>query len=774
MQFFRRQNSDRNLAPDAQPVTDWQLLEQFVEQCDQDAFESLMRIHGPMVLGVCRRVTGHHHDAEEAFQAAFLVLARKAASIWPRQMLASWLYGVAFRTALKQRTATAKRRAKEKQIEMLPEPVAPEERDWQEIAPLLDRELNRLPDTYRAAVICCDLQGCTRAEAARQLGWPEGTLKVRLMRARSLLSKRLTRHGVALSAGTLAVVLSQKAASAAVPAALLSSTAQAAGAVAATSGVSSAAGAKTAALVKGVAKSLFLGKTAVATVAAGVTVAAILAVTPSKKPAAKPPVAEPPAAITITSTTGLPAVVEQALQENARQLTPISVTCVAQMSSRLPMTETFDRLKLNQFSRSEHFFAADEARIFWQGNKIYSSVKASIGAAGDKEAFHQSDILYDGDSRIALMGSSNIQPEKFRDEQRKNGVNLPPVIRDLTKEPLATVIERLSSCCGATPMTYFQAPVGLVLAVTSGSGSAGIQQQQTLNPGSAILSGLSHGWKLISVGNTELEGRPVVRIDLDGENIIRANALAFDLEAHRRSLQEQRANFEKQLPRMNAQQKEMLLRSQEQQENQGRLMEALRKLPATRRYTFYLDPQLHYAVRRLDQSYGTDTLLSRADCTQFQQIPGRELWLPKKVETQLHEYYSAPGTFFKDAFLSFTTTVSSMSGDRIPPDVFKLDYESVPGTTVRDGTVQAKSSKSGDGYVMYTVPNRHEDLADVVARAASGQNMVRFPGGPPLAASPVAERFRSGALQTIVLCNAGLLGAVVAFVALRRRKNAMG
>ena len=92
--------------------------------------------------------------------------------------------------------------------------------------------------------------------------------------------------------------------------------------------------------------------------------------------------------------------------------------------------------------------------------------------------------------------ASNIQPEKFRDEQRKNGVNLPPVIRDLTKEPLATVIERLSSCCGAAPMTYFQAPVRLVLAVTSGGGSAGIQQQQTLNPGSAILSGLSNGWKL--------------------------------------------------------------------------------------------------------------------------------------------------------------------------------------------------------------------------------------------------------------------------------------
>src|ERR1700721_2758975 len=112
MQFFRRQNPERNLAPDAPTPTDCQLLEQFIERRDQDAFESLVRIHGPMVLGVCRRVTGHHHDAEEAFQGAFLVLARKAASIWPRHMLANWLYGVAFRTAHNLRIATAKRQAK--------------------------------------------------------------------------------------------------------------------------------------------------------------------------------------------------------------------------------------------------------------------------------------------------------------------------------------------------------------------------------------------------------------------------------------------------------------------------------------------------------------------------------------------------------------------------------------------------------------------------------------------------------------------------------------
>jgi RNA polymerase sigma factor (sigma-70 family) len=763
MQLFRRQNPERNLAPDVQPLTDWQLLEQFVERRDQDAFESLVRMHGPMVLGVCRRVTGHHHDAEEAFQAAFLVLARKAASIWPRQMLASWLYGVAYRTALKLRTTTAKRRAKEKQIAMLPEPVAAEERDWQEIAPLIDRELNRLPDMYRAAVICCDVQGCSRADAARQLGWPEGTLKVRLMRARSLLAKRLTRQGVVLSAGTLAVVLSQKAASAAVSAALVSSTAKAAGALAATSGVSTSAGVKTATLVKGVVKSLYFGKVAVAAAAGGVTLAAALALTSPKKPAEPPPAA--------ATTTGLPAVVEQALQENARQLSPITVNCTAQMSSRLPATETFDRLKLNPFSRSDRFFSAIHGRILWQDNKVYSSVKAPIGSAGDKQAFSQSDILYDGASRVWLMGSSYIPSKEFLAQQNKNGANVAPVTRNLTKEPLSTVVERLSAGCVAADMAYFQPAMGLVLAPSPGSGPSGGQHQQTLSRGSAILSGLSNGWKLISVGNTQLEGRSLVRIDLEGDNPIRAGALAFNLDAHRHNLQLQRESFEKQLPRLTAQQKEMLLLQQKQQEGQILIIEAQRQLPATRRYTFYLDPQLHYAVRRMDQSYGVDILLSRSDCTQFEQIPGRDLWLPKKVESQLHEFYTLPGTFFKDSFLSFTTTVSSLSGDRISDDAFKLDYETVPGTVIRDGTIRAKSSKSGDSYVMYTVPARTEDLQQVITRASNGENMVRFAGGPPLAVEPIAERFRSGSLMTMVLCNAGLVGAFVAFVAWRRQRS---
>jgi hypothetical protein len=163
--------------------------------------------------------------------------------------------------------------------------------------------------------------------------------------------------------------------------------------------------------------------------------------------------------------------------------------------------------------------------------------------------------LYDGVSRVMLRGSYYVPSKEFLDHQKKNGAPVGPVTRNLTKEPLATAVERLSAGYVAADMGYFQPAMGLVLAPSSGGGSAGSQQDQTLSPGSAILSGLSNGWKLISVGNTPLEGRSLVRIDLEGENLIRASALAYDLDAQRRTLQMQRESLDKQSSRMNAPQK---------------------------------------------------------------------------------------------------------------------------------------------------------------------------------------------------------------------------
>lgn len=253
-------------------LTDGQLLECFVNRRDEAAVAALVRRHGAMVWGVCRRVLHNHHDAEDAFQATFLVLVRKATSILPREMVGNWLYGVAYQTARKARATKAKRQAREKHVKGMPEPEASVEANlWPELEPLLDQELSRLPEKYRAAIVLCDLQGKTRTEAARQLKIPEGTLSSRLTTARRMLAKRLARHGLTVSGGAVAAMLSQQVASAAVPPSVVSSTIKAATQFAAGQAVTTGAvSAQVAALTEGVVKSMLLTKIRLATAAMAV------------------------------------------------------------------------------------------------------------------------------------------------------------------------------------------------------------------------------------------------------------------------------------------------------------------------------------------------------------------------------------------------------------------------------------------------------------------------------------------------------------------------
>src|SRR5262245_60287776 len=202
--------------------TDGQLLASFIDRNDDAAFEALVCRHGPMVFGVCRRVVRHHHDAEDAFQATFLVLARKASSVRPRERLANWLHGVARRTAMKAKAMSAKRRGREQQVTEVPEPEAVQQGQWRNLQSLLDQELNGLTENYRLPILLCQIEGKTIKDAAQQLGWPQGSLAGRLARGRKLLAKRLANRGVVPS-GSLAAVVSQHAASAAVPTSLLSS-----------------------------------------------------------------------------------------------------------------------------------------------------------------------------------------------------------------------------------------------------------------------------------------------------------------------------------------------------------------------------------------------------------------------------------------------------------------------------------------------------------------------------------------------------------------------
>lgn len=214
-------------------IDERQLLQRFVEKQDQSAFETLMKLHGRLVYGVCRRLLGHAQDAEDAFQATFLILARKAGSIRRSEHLSHWLYQVARRTSLKARFASAKRR--ETQMPSNTPETTIESKDlWPEVEPWLDQELSRLPEAYRLPIIVCDLEGRTHKEAARELDVPEGTFSTRLVKAREMLAQRLVRRGLVLPAGILALMISENAASAAVPPSLFASTATAVGSFATT------------------------------------------------------------------------------------------------------------------------------------------------------------------------------------------------------------------------------------------------------------------------------------------------------------------------------------------------------------------------------------------------------------------------------------------------------------------------------------------------------------------------------------------------------------
>jgi RNA polymerase sigma factor (sigma-70 family) len=231
--------------------TDAALLDHYIARRDSVAFEALVRRHGPMVLGVCRRFLRCPQDAEDAFQTVFLVLIRKAACVKPRERLAGWLYGVARHAALKTREASFRRRAREKQMAHMPEPATAEESCCFDPDRLLDQELGRLPEKYRLPIILCHLEGRTRKEAARQLGWPEGTVAGRLARARSLLARRLTQGRQPLTGGALVAMLSHNSGAAPVPTPLFLST------------VKAAAGAvppEVAGLTQGVLKAMLLTK----------------------------------------------------------------------------------------------------------------------------------------------------------------------------------------------------------------------------------------------------------------------------------------------------------------------------------------------------------------------------------------------------------------------------------------------------------------------------------------------------------------------------------
>jgi RNA polymerase sigma factor (sigma-70 family) len=215
----------RKLAtPSDDTVSDRELLHRFAERRDEGAFASLMRRHGPMVLRVCRRVLKHGPDAEDAFQATFLTLARKAGAVRWHDSAAGWLYGVARNTARRARDAAARRAHRERHVPARVSADLLAEMTARELLGALDEELSLLPQEYREPLVLCYLEGATRDEAAQRLGCPLGTLKGRLERGKERLRAALARRGLSLPAALAATLLGRGAADGAVPAPLARAT----------------------------------------------------------------------------------------------------------------------------------------------------------------------------------------------------------------------------------------------------------------------------------------------------------------------------------------------------------------------------------------------------------------------------------------------------------------------------------------------------------------------------------------------------------------------
>jgi RNA polymerase sigma factor (sigma-70 family) len=247
--------------PGSGALTDADLLARWVNGRDEAAFEVLLWRHGPMVLSVCRRLLRCAQDAEDAFQATFLALVRKAGSIGKREAVSSWLFKVAYRAALRAGARAGPVKGTDPRYLAFVAVQPHDDLVWRDLRPVLDEEVRRLPERYRVPFILCYLEGKTNEEAAREMGCPTGTVLSRLARARERLRARLTRRGLALTTAALACTLSQNAVSALVPTALVSSTVRAALVSAAgKSAMAAGVSAPVVALTEGVLKAMLMTK----------------------------------------------------------------------------------------------------------------------------------------------------------------------------------------------------------------------------------------------------------------------------------------------------------------------------------------------------------------------------------------------------------------------------------------------------------------------------------------------------------------------------------
>ncbi len=246
--------------PDAGGLDDAELLKRWLTRRDQAAFEVLVWRYGPMVLNVCQRLLHHRQDIEDAFQATFLIFVRKAASIRKREGVGGWLYRVAYRVAVRAGSTKRRQQQREHSLGAVPAVDAGSDLDWGDVRPVLDEEIHRLALRYRAPFLLCYLQGRTNAEAARELGCPEGTVASRLARARELLRQRLLRRGITAGSAGFAFLLARNGLAVELPETLARGTVKAALGLAGGTAASRLVPSSAVYLTEGVLRTMFLKK----------------------------------------------------------------------------------------------------------------------------------------------------------------------------------------------------------------------------------------------------------------------------------------------------------------------------------------------------------------------------------------------------------------------------------------------------------------------------------------------------------------------------------
>jgi RNA polymerase sigma factor (sigma-70 family) len=367
----------------AKDLTDTDLLERFRSRGEEAAFTLLMQRHGPAVLRVCQRVFGDAHEAEDAFQATFLVLVRKAGSIRKQQSLASWLYGVAHHIAGRARAQANQRRIRARAaVSPVTSPSAPDMVSQSELHALLDEEVGQLPDRYRAPLVLCCLEGKTHEQAARELGWPRSSVTARLERAREQLRLRLTRRGYSVTAGLPAAVLTEQTASAAIPAQLTLATVRLASQVIAGKVASTTAAAALAdSLVRGMTMTKLvaaLGLLLGVGLAAGVGALILPRVVSSYEP--DQPGAPP--ALANASDTPLPAGAVAWLGTDPLRVGEVEIALTADGKKVIALTSAgvVHTIDAQTGSRIERKVLGDRQDFFWQNAQLSLSAHGSTAA----------------------------------------------------------------------------------------------------------------------------------------------------------------------------------------------------------------------------------------------------------------------------------------------------------------------------------------------------------------------------------------------------------